>query len=325
MRRVLKPLLLPLLRRDPGEVDRQARHFRVESAEGLALVSSVGRSFLGGYNAMLAAAGFADVVDAGARVEPHFRPFFFEGAAMGYLPRGAFTPGLGPGRAEADLLAMDPRFRYLYYVGLGFWYGFRHPRRPAALESLSPHLDPMYAPLCYDGYGFKVGFFDYPTRTSARDLLERAPADRRPFLYQGFGRALFFVCMEDETRFERERAAVPAERRGDLEFGRSLALAFTGLRTPERILRHLEAPLPEDERRARLLGVTWALTAREMNDRDHFERCLAGVPEGDRDRLARLPVLCREALGRSGSYDAWRLNTLDAAIAVFPGPTEARR
>jgi Protein of unknown function (DUF1702) len=325
VRRLLRPILLPLLRRDPGEVEEQARHFSIEGEAGRQLVAGVGRAFLGGYHAMLAAKSLEVVSAAGPSVEPHFRPFFFEGAAMGYLPRAAYTKGAGSPRAEADLLGMDPGFRYLYYVGLGFWFGFRHPRAPAALESLAAHLDPFYVPLCYDGFGFKTGFFDFPTRPEARRVLDKAPANRRAPIYQGFGRALFFVCMDDDGRFQRAKLEAPSEHRHDMESGRSLAVAFTGLARPEGILRHLASAEDGDELGWRLLGVTWALTAREMNDPDYFERCLAGLPPGQRELLRLFPRRCREALERASSYEQWRSLTKDAVAADYTASEEVAR
>ena len=49
MRGILRPLLLPFLRRNPNEVAKQSRLFRVDSAEGRELVAEVGRAFLGVY------------------------------------------------------------------------------------------------------------------------------------------------------------------------------------------------------------------------------------------------------------------------------------
>jgi len=325
MRQLLRPILLPFLRRRPDEVEKQAQHFSLEGPDSGQLVAGVGRAFLGGYHAMLEARALGEVSAAAASVEPHFRPFFFEGAAMGYLPRGYFTDDAGRDRVEADLLAIDPRFRYLYYVGLGFWFGFRHPGRPGALEALAPHLDPFYFPLCYDGLGFKIGFFDVPARPALRSLLARAPARRRAQIYQGFGRALFFVCMDDEGRFQREKAEAPVEHRNDVEAGRSLAFAFTGLRRPERILLHFSGARDGDELGSRLLGATWALTAREMNDPEYFLECLAALAPAEQGLLRLLPQRCREALGMSSSYEEWRMKTKDAVVSAYAAFEGARR
>jgi hypothetical protein len=325
MRQLLRPFLLPVLRRRPDEVEKQARHFSLEGPASKELVAGVGRAFLGGYHAMLEARSLSEVSEAAAPVERHYRPFFFEGAAMGYLPRAYFTNGVGPDRVEADLLSIDPRFLYLYYVGLGFWYGFRHPGHPAALESLAPRLDPFYFPLCYDGLGFKLGFFDVPGHPARRKLLEKAPATRRAPLYQGFGRSLFFVCMDDEGRFRREKAATPAEHRNDLEAGRSLAFAFTGLRRPENMLLHFSSAKDADELGSRLLGATWGLTAREMNDPDYFTACVGSLEPAEQALFRLLPQRCREAQGSASSYEEWRTKTKDAVVQAYAAFEEARR
>ena len=319
----MRPFLLAFLRRDPHEVEKQAQRFRIGTGEGREMVARLGAAFIGGYHAMLAARSPRDVAEEGTRVPEHYRPFFFEGAAMGYLPRGYLSRGFGPHTAERDLMAMHPRFRYLYYVGLGFWYGFRHRGRPAKVLDLAPHLDPMYFPLCYDGFGFKVGFFDYPQRPSARHVLGDCPAEHRAFIFQGFGRALFFVHMHDEAGFEKEKDGTP-EHRDDIEFGRSLALAFTGVDHPQLLVRHIAAARDESDLAARLLGVTWALTAREMNDPAYFANCIDRASADGRKLLRRLPQLCREALDRSRTYPEWQHGTRKSVLGVYPTAPEAR-
>lgn len=314
MRTLLRPLLLPFLKRDPAEIARRASSFQIRSGEGRALVSSLGSAFLGGYNAMLELGSLEDVAERGRAVPPHFRPFFYEGAAMGYVPRGYISSGFPKAHAEKDLLRMDGRYRYLYYVGLGLWFGVRHPRRPTALASLAPHVDPFYFPLCYDGFGFKTAFFDFPGRPAAWTLLERCPAEHAAAFHQGFGRALFFLYMDDDEGYRSLRNRLAPERRGDFEIGRSLALAFTGIDRPGAIARHLVSAQGEDERADRLLGVTWALAAREMNDPEYFEACLALAPASTADLLRRLPHLCRQALAASSDYVAWQRRTRDLVV-----------
>jgi hypothetical protein len=305
-------LLRRFLERDPGEVARRAAGFAIAGEGGRRLVARLGEAFINGYNAMLRQGGLRGVREQGERVDTKFRPFFFEGAAMGYLPRGYMVRGCTARSAERDLLEMHPAFRYLYYVGLGFWFGIRHPRRPETLETLRPHIDPLYLPLCYDGFGFKVGFFDFPKNPQARIRLERCPAERRAAAHQGFGRALFFVFMDDERGFRRERDRRP-EHRDDIECGRSLALGFTGLDRPTTLADHLAAARGKGELEARLTGIAWALTARDMNDADYLRRCLGAAPRPWDRFLLRLPGLCRQALIESGSYREWQARTRHAA------------
>jgi len=310
-------LLLPLLRRDDGEIAKRAAGFRIDDAAGRALVSDLGSAFLRGFNAMLELPGLRDVTEEGARVPVHFRPFYFEGAAMGYLPRGYYTRRFTAEQAERDLLGLDGAFLYLYYVGLGFWYGMRYPRRPDRLEGLARHLDPLYFPLCYDGFGFKVGFFDFPTRSSAMRVLERCPESRRPYIHQGFGRSLFFVYMNDPVGFASVKSALPDERRWDLEFGRSLAQGFTGIDRPRVLAEYLSTAADEVELSARLPGLTWALAARRMNDPEYFAECLGKADAPDRMLLEQLTDLCETALTESSDYGDWQSRTRDATVERY--------
>jgi len=314
----LKPLLVPLLRRDEGEIARRVAGFRIDEPAGKVLVARLGSAFLCGYNAMLRLKSVDDVVRQGRQVTPHFRPFFFEGAAMGYLPRGYYTSGCSAENAERTLLGLDPAFLYLYYVGLGFWVGFRHPRRPERIVPLAGHLDPLYAPLCYDGFGFKVGFFDFDGDPAVTRVFERCPEQQRSFAYQGFGRALFFVYMDDERGFRELKKTLPAERSTDLELGRSLACGFTGIDRPAGLVSYVRDAADAEIRAARLVGVTWALTARRMNDAGYFASCLERVGTGDRALLSSLPDLCDAERDRATSYTDWQARTRDAVSRVWP-------
>jgi enediyne biosynthesis protein E3 len=322
VRHWLKPLILPWLRRDVREIERQAAGFSIDSSVERERLSRLGRAFLGGYSAMLHAGELAQVARAGAAVHEHERPFFFEGAAMGYVPRGWYCAACAAPRAEHDLLALDRRFLYLYYVGLGLWVGFRHPRRPERIETLAAHLDPRYAPLCYDGYGFKIGFFDRPADArGAVTILGRCPPERRIFAWQGFGRAQHFVLMDDEPGFAALVAALGAERGAALECGRALAYAFTRVDRPDEVADFVARASPAAIG-PRLLGVSWAFTARRMTDPEYFARCMHGGSEPV-VRLSRLPDLCEAALARSTDYGDWQARTQQAAIEELKGTSRS--
>jgi hypothetical protein len=318
VRAPLKPIVLALLRRRDDEVERRARSFRIDGPEDRARVARLGDAFLGGYHAMLEAADLGSVAARGRSVDPHWRPFFFEGAAMGYLPRGRWDAACRVEVAERDLLAMDPAFRYLYYVGLGFWYGFRHPRRPARLADLTARVTPLHGPLCWDGLGFKLAFFGLDPARPARalGLLERCPAAVRRFAVQGFGRASFFVFMDDGAGFERIAALLPAASRADLEFGRALACAFTGIDRPDALHAHVTAAGDAATRADRLLGTAWALTARRTSDPGYFAECLSRAEPHVRTMLAALPDLCESARADAVDYADWQARTRAAVAAA---------
>jgi len=316
----LAPGLRRLLRRDPHEIERRAAGFRIAGAGERERLARLGAAFVAGYNTMLDAAGLPDVARAGRAVAEHERPFFFEGAAMGYLPRGWYRPTCSARHAERDLLGLDPSFLYLYYVGLGFWLGFRHRRRPERLARTTECLDRRYAPLCFDGFGFKLGFFDHPGDLgAARSVLDRCPAADRAAAWQGFGRAQHFALMDDEAAFDRLRDAAGDARGTDLESGRALAFAFTRVDRPAEILGFLSAAPGSALLDARLTGVSWALAARRLAGPDYFEGCMARCADPRTEVLRRLPELCADALRRSADYASWQaLTRREAALLWNP-------
>jgi len=133
------------------------------------------------------------------------------------------------------------------------------------------------------------------------------PQPERRWAIQGFGRASFFVFMDDERGSERLAREFPADSRGDLEFGRSLARGFTGVDRPDELHDYIAA---DGELRVhRLLGVTWALTARRMNDPAYFDECLARAGSVARRTLAALPAICEAAQSAAPDYATWQART----------------
>lgn len=326
-RAALGPLLRPWLRQSADSVARRAARFHITRDGGRERVERLGGAFLDGYHAMLAARDPGDVAALGERVDSLDRPFFFEGAAMGWLPRGLWDARCTSASAEAGLLAIDERYLYLYYVGLGFWYGFRHPRRPERLETLAAEVEPLYAPLLWDGFGFKAGFFDYDLSAGVdRRVLARVASctqERRFAAWQGLGRALHFVFMDDPEGRARVVEAAPAEHRADLEWGRSLALGFSGTDRPDTIVRHLEQARDEAELGVRLGGVTWAMTAWEMCDPDAFERCLRAIGGPLVPVLEAMPALCHRARETAPDYRAWQIETRRQAAVRWHAASRA--
>ena len=121
--------------------------------------------------------------------------------------------------------------------------------------------------------------------------------------------------MDDEAGFEQLAAGLPPARRLDLEFGRALARGFTGIDRPASIVEHVAAAHNPERRAGRLLGVTWAMTARRMNDPAYFEACLSAASPVVRDVLAPLPDICDTARSAARSYADWQDRTLRALPA----------
>jgi hypothetical protein len=318
--RLAQRLVWRLFRQRPDAIDRAAARFTLDG-ETRERLARLGTAFLGGYHAALTAPSIAGAFAGVREVPTHERPFWAEGTAMGLAPRAWFDRSCRAAAQDALLRREASAFLYLGYVGLGVWYGFRHPRHPERIErDLAPHLAALYVPLCYDGWGFKHGFFDRPRRLPASATFERCQHERRRALWQGFGRAMFFALSEDEAAFRALLAEAGGETARDLESGRSLALAFTGIDRPEAIVSHLQGAGAEGDLAARLLGTTWALTARWRADEGYFAACVEGAPPRWRNLLHELPLACLAAERESRSYLEWQERTIAAARVLYDAP-----
>ena len=165
-------------------------------------------------------------------VEPLLRPFFHEGAAMGFVPHGY----LGLRSRKKSLVHFEETFGegdpylLLGYVGLGFWLGFQHSGAAARMEACAAELgQAKYRHLLHDGYGFKVGFFDFP-RLEPTDVarLEREIGELELDAEDSLDRG----NVELASEFRRQQLKVESslcigELRSLTDFGR--VSAFNGL------------------------------------------------------------------------------------------------
>ena len=246
---------LGLLVADPADADR---------------VDLVLQSFAGGFNAMISRPSWSGWRAYCDSLPALCQPFAHEGAAMGFTLRRLFR--FDAAAFENQLAGAQPGFRYLYYVGLGFWSGMRN-HDPQRIARIVRDLDPMYGYLCYDGYGFKQAFFDpgrSPQGLSRLDALSGYP---RRAAYQGVGRALFFLFMDRPQRMVAylDQLGIHA---GDAAAGLGLASVFVN---PDRlgIAQELGSRLPVRWHDDFHLGMCFGLKARSVNDADQFDRDLA--------------------------------------------------
>jgi hypothetical protein len=201
------------------------RGFHVTDAARRERLERIGRTFLHGYHAALEERD----PDALARrldetVEPEWRGFAFEGAAMGLAIGDAFLPRRRR-RLPAFVTGAGAAHVYMLHVGAGW-----------ALARLGPiargtmaQLDPLLRWLALDGYGFHEGYFHWPRYVGA---LVPPPGglrgyERRAF-DQGLGRSLWFVRGADVGQVAETVAGFPARRRADLWSGVGLACAYAG-------------------------------------------------------------------------------------------------
>lgn len=242
----------------------------VRSPENVERVDTILKSFAGGFNAALTGASRRAYERFCEGLPALYRPFAEEGVAMGYTPRNLFL--YRPSAFERTIVRPRPEFRYLYYVGLGFWSGIRgHSAR--RLAHIVEGLDPLHRYLCFDGLGFKLAFFNYRRDAAVLEKLDVLPGYARNAAYQGVGRALYFLFM-DEPDALVEHLSRLGECAGDAAAGVALAAVFVN---PDRlrIAQDLADRMPGAWQGAFHLGMCFALKARSINDLTEFERNVA--------------------------------------------------
>lgn len=270
-------------------------------------VDSILSSFAGGFNAMIAGRTWRGWQKFCSTLPALEQPFAEEGAAMGWTARRLFR--YDAETFEREVVKPRPEFRYLYYVGLGFWSGIRN-HSTAKLQRMVEGLDPLHRYLCFDGYGFKHAFFDYRKDAASLQKLDALPGYARNAAYQGVGRAFWFLFMDEPRRFIEEAAKFGLLAR-DIAAGAGLAAVFVN---PDRleVARSWAAAMPADWQPHFHLGMCFGLKARSINNLDQFE---ANVARLDRDvqdpvwacvrECDRVELLVR-AENHPDGYSHWR-------------------
>jgi hypothetical protein len=180
-------------------------------------------------------------------------------------------------RFETAVVPQDDPSRFLRYVGLGFWLGFRLGARAEKVDGLVRGLsDRRLRHLVHDGYGFQFGFFELARRPRRVKALRRLQGFGRASAFNGLGRSLWFFYMDrPEDGFLRARAF--AEDGLAVFGGMGLAAAFTRVDDLSRAYAVADL-LHEDERRAFEKGIRIALYCRHESDPAYLDECLHGLP-----------------------------------------------
>ncbi|MHC4065172.1 MAG: DUF1702 family protein [Planctomycetota bacterium] len=271
-------------------------------------VNTLLRSFAGGFNAMISRPSSKAWRSYCDSLPVLFEPFANEGAAMGFTLRRLFR--YSAATFEDQIARAQPGFRYLYYVGLGFWSGMRN-HDPQRLARIVDGLDPMYRYLCYDGYGFKHAFFDPGKSPQGLGRLAVLEGYSRNAAYQGVGRAVFFMFMDRPDRMVEYMEGLGVHG-ADAAAGLGLAAVFVN---PDRleVARKLAVELPDRWRDHFHLGMCFGLKARSINNSEQFERDLdrleSRVQEAVRASVRecdRIELQVRSEHGEEG-YRRWRL------------------
>lgn len=246
---------------DPADTSFARRGFHGEAGPVRDRLERVGRTFVQGYHAALAAgrpAPLAERIDA--EVERDFRGFAYEGAGMALALLDTVIPGR---RSRRDRLARflagpGDAHTYIVHVGAG-WVMARLPVSPE--RYLARLADPLLRWLALDGYGFHEGFFHWPSSVARQQVPRRLRGYLRRGFDQGLGRSLWFVDGADVERLPRTIGAFPAGRQPDLWSGLGLACAYAGGRSQAEVESLLAAAGPHAPQLAQ--GMAFAAKARQ--------------------------------------------------------------
>lgn len=274
-------------------------------------VNSILNSFAGGFNTALLSPSSNEWRVYCEALSSINRPFAHEGAAMAYVPRHLLH--YDPEQFENDLVRQRPGFRYLYYVGLGFWWGMRKVS-PSRVMRMTRTLDPLHQYLCYDGYGFSQAFFHYRTKPQALRRLDLFDGYARNAAYQGVGRAFYFLFHSNPEKLTANMESLGDMAR-DAASGMGLAAAFVN---PDRLDRAqgLALRLPRELWPDFHLGLCFGMKARSINDLDQFENELDRLDPDVQAAVRacirtcdRVELLVRDRIKhepRFEAYQAWR-------------------
>jgi enediyne biosynthesis protein E3 len=189
-------------------------------------LETIGRKFLEGYEYAIAGRTLAVIEAELEAVEPAFRGFAYEGAAMALAVRDGLLPlrqhwvrDLAAGKGAAHV--------YMVYVGAG-WAMARLPR--VRWRAIMP-ADPLLRWLALDGYGFHQAYFR-TSRYVDDQHQGRIPVWRGDYpnraVDQGIGRALWFVRGADVGLVAAAIGRFAPSRHGDLWSGAALASVYAG-------------------------------------------------------------------------------------------------
>ncbi|MCH8241642.1 MAG: DUF1702 family protein [Planctomycetes bacterium] len=291
----------------PERMTVEKLQLAVKDATDAERVNSILAGFAGGFNAMIREPSTTACHDYCDSLPVFNRPFAEEGVAMGYTLRHLFR--FDPKDFEDQLVKQRPEYRYLYYVGLGFWSGMQK-HSPEKVARIAGGLDPLHQFLVYDGYGFKTAFFDYRSKPESLRTLDRLKGYGRNAAYQGVGRAFWFLYRDEHNAMIRHMTQF-GEFAADAAAGAGLASVFVN---PERleVAQALGRRMPESWQPHFQLGMCFALKARSINHLDQFDLDMSRAAPAVRDaayasirECDRMELQIRSD-GKEDGYRRWR-------------------
>jgi len=268
----------------------------------------VGRNFIQGYLTALEAGRPHSIAKHLEQIQPEFRGFAYEGAAMGF----ALLDGLTPWRTNRTAEFINGPARdhvYMAHVGVG-WALARLPHLRRRRARFMARFDPLLRWLILDGYGFHQGYFYWRNYFLEYETLETLSTYERRVFDQGLGRCLWFVAGGDAARAVSLIAAFPPPRHCDLWSGLGLACTYAGGADPDALAGLCAAAgefLPHLQQ-----GAAFAAKARERAgnpsaETDQACQVLCGMSAPDAAAISDESLEDLPPDGAEPAYEAWRV------------------
>lgn len=291
----------------PEETSPARRGFQRGEEQVARRLEKIVRVFVDGYREALEHDETVSLVRRLNTVEPEFRGFAFEGAAMGLALLDHLTPWKS-GRIRHLLAGPGAGHRYMIHVGIG-WAVARLPWLRWRAADCTAKFDPLLRWLVVDGYGFHEGFFHWRRCLSGEAYPRGISRYGRRAFDQGLGRSLWFVSGADVTRMAHTVGAFPEDRRGDLWSGIGLACAYAGgvSRAAVENLRHAAGV----DRPHLAQGAAFAAKARQHagNAAEHTEMAchvLCGVSADEAGKVTDDALADLADCDGVPAYEIWR-------------------
>ncbi len=306
-----------LLSLSPDEASFRRRKFTSVDPSKRSALETTGETFIGGYNAAVAADHPDDVSQHIHTITPALQGFAVEGAAMGCAIADALL--FGDSAFARHIRIFEREFSYLTHVGAG-WALARFPWRRTRI--LGP-LDPVHSWLAYDGMGFHDAYFSH--RRVLTGWRRMPPTNYASRAYdQGVGRALWFVAGGSVAGAIDLISGFDTARQSDLWSGLGLAMAYAGPTDADEIGAAFAAA---GAHRADLAqGVAFACEARTLARHvpAHTELCAKTVSRVSADELSSLVRHARTSLAGADAdtpaYELWRRKVVAAMSPMLELP-----
>ena len=286
------------------ETTFEARGFRGATEAMRRRLERVGSEFVGGYEEALRDPDPERLGKALARVEPAWRGFAFEGAAMALALLDRLTPW-NRSRIRRFLAGPGDPHAYMVHVAMGWVIG----KLGGNVGAIRRSLDPLLGWLAVEGYGFHEGFFKWPRYIPAGPWPARLEGYERNVFDQGLGRSLWFVEGGNVEGILGTMARFPTHRQSDLWSGLGLSCTYAGELDTEGLRRLKEGAGALSPSLAQ--GAAFAAKARQRagNTTRYTERACRHLCGLSADEAAQVTDEALENLPADGvepGFEVWR-------------------